>query len=168
LHVTSIRAAEMLKYACNNFHALKITFANETARLCGRLVSILQVMDLVCSNLQLNLSSLPQARLRVRRSCLPKAPPPAYLARMRDVELPMLASIWRQSHADASWVLSSGKRRIDNWPGIPGPAPTTCVKPARARAPDRQRLEPARLRSRVHLSNLLGASASSNACAHPR
>jgi len=35
-YATSIRAAEMVKYCCNNFHALKITFANETARLCER------------------------------------------------------------------------------------------------------------------------------------
>ena len=36
-HVASIRAAEMVKYCCNNFHAIKITFANETARLCQAL-----------------------------------------------------------------------------------------------------------------------------------
>ena len=34
---TSIGTAEMMKYCCNNFHALKITFANETARLCEAL-----------------------------------------------------------------------------------------------------------------------------------
>ena len=44
---TSVRAAEMVKYCCNNFHALKITFANETARLCETLgVDPFQVMDL--------------------------------------------------------------------------------------------------------------------------
>ena len=37
LHTTSVRAAEMIKYCCNNFHALKIAFANETARLCEAL-----------------------------------------------------------------------------------------------------------------------------------
>ena len=50
-HATSIRAAEMVKYCCNNFHALKITFANETARLCEALgVDPFEVMDLVCQD----------------------------------------------------------------------------------------------------------------------
>jgi GDP-mannose 6-dehydrogenase len=56
-HATSIRAAETVKYCCNNFHALKITFANETARLCEALgVDPFEVMDLVCKDTQLNIS----------------------------------------------------------------------------------------------------------------
>ena len=54
---TSVRSAEMMKYCCNNFHALKITFANETARLCNALgVDPFEVMDLVCQDTQLNIS----------------------------------------------------------------------------------------------------------------
>ena len=54
---TSVRSAEMMKYCCNNFHALKITFANETARLCEALsVDPFEVMDLVCQDTQLNIS----------------------------------------------------------------------------------------------------------------
>ena len=54
---TSVRSAEMMKYCCNNFHALKITFANETARLCNALgVDPFEVMDLVCQDSLLNIS----------------------------------------------------------------------------------------------------------------
>jgi GDP-mannose 6-dehydrogenase len=118
-HATSIRAAEMLKYACNNFHALKITFANETARLCEALgVDPFEVMDLVCRDTQLNLSkAYLKPGFAFGGSCLPKdLRATAYLAKMRDVELPMLSSILPSNrvqidHAIAK-ILSSGKRRI--------------------------------------------------------
>ncbi|MCI3953506.1 MAG: GDP-mannose 6-dehydrogenase [Burkholderiales bacterium] len=118
-HVTSIRAAEMLKYSCNNFHALKITFANETARLCEALgVDPFEVMDLVCKDRQLNISS---AYLRpgfaFGGSCLPKdLRATMYLAKSRDVELPMLGSVLASNrlHIEQAIgkVLATGKRRI--------------------------------------------------------
>jgi GDP-mannose 6-dehydrogenase len=118
-HATSIRSAEMVKYCCNNFHALKITFANETARLCEALgVDPFEVMDLVCRDTQLNLS---RAYLRpgfaFGGSCLPKdLRATLYLAKTRDVELPMLGGVLQSNrlhidHAIAK-VLASGKRRV--------------------------------------------------------
>jgi GDP-mannose 6-dehydrogenase len=45
----SLRTAEMIKYACNAFHAVKIAFANEIGTLCGSLaVSGEEVMHTVC------------------------------------------------------------------------------------------------------------------------
>jgi GDP-mannose 6-dehydrogenase len=119
LHATSIRAAEMLKYACNNFHALKITFANETARLCEALgVDPFEVMDLVCRDTQLNISkAYLKPGFAFGGSCLPKdLRATTYLAKMRDVELPMLSSILPSNRAQIDHaiakVLSSGKRRV--------------------------------------------------------
>ncbi|MCB1916013.1 MAG: UDP-glucose/GDP-mannose dehydrogenase family protein [Rhodocyclaceae bacterium] len=116
---TSVRAAEMMKYCCNNFHALKITFANETARLCAALgVDAFEVMDLVCQDTQLNIS---KAYLRpgfaFGGSCLPKdLRATSYLAKQHDVELPMLGGILQsnRSHVDLaiSRVLATGKRKI--------------------------------------------------------
>jgi GDP-mannose 6-dehydrogenase len=118
-HVTSIRAAEMVKYCCNNFHAVKITFANETARLCEALgVDPFQVMDLVCKDRQLNISAAYlKPGFAFGGSCLPKdLRATMYLAKSRDVELPMHGSVLGSNrvhieHAIAK-VLASGKRRI--------------------------------------------------------
>jgi GDP-mannose 6-dehydrogenase len=118
-HATSIRAAEMVKYCCNNFHALKITFANETARLCEALgVDAFQVMDLVCKDRQLNISpAYLKPGFAFGGSCLPKdLRATLYLAKTRDVELPMLGNVLQSNrfhidHAIAK-VLSSGRRRV--------------------------------------------------------
>ncbi len=118
-HLTSIRAAEMIKYCCNNFHTLKITFANETARLCEAMgVDAFEVMNLVCQDRQLNISP---AYLRpgfaFGGSCLPKdLRATMYFAKTHDVDLPMHGAIAASNrvhieHAIAK-VMASGRRRI--------------------------------------------------------
>jgi GDP-mannose 6-dehydrogenase len=118
-YTTSIRAAETVKYCCNNFHALKITFANETARVCETLgVDPFEVMDLVCKDTQLNISTAyMKPGFAFGGSCLPKdLRATTYLARTHDVELPMLSGILasNRAHIDHAIgkVLASGKRRI--------------------------------------------------------
>jgi UDP-N-acetyl-D-mannosaminuronate dehydrogenase len=116
---TSVRSAEMMKYCCNNFHALKITFANETARLCDALgVDPFEVMNLVCQDTQLNIST---AYLRpgfaFGGSCLPKdLRATTYLAKMHDVEVPMLAGIMQSNRDHLALalrkLLALGRRKI--------------------------------------------------------
>jgi GDP-mannose 6-dehydrogenase len=118
-HATSVRSAEMVKLCCNNFHALKITFANETARLCDALgVAPFEVMELLCKDSQLNIS---KAYLRpgyaFGGSCLPKdLRASLHLSKQRDIELPMLAGILPSNriHVDqaVAKVLATGKRRV--------------------------------------------------------
>jgi len=118
-YATSIRSAEMVKYCCNNFHALKITFANETARLCEALgVDAFEVMDLVCKDRQLNISPVYlKPGFAFGGSCLPKdLRATMHLAKQRDVELPMHAGIMASNrqhieHAIEK-IMASGKRRV--------------------------------------------------------
>ena len=116
---TSVRSAEMMKYCCNNFHALKITFANETARLCEALgVDAFEVMELVCQDTQLNISrAYLKPGFAFGGSCLPKdLRATTYLAKTHDVEIPMLAGILPSNriHLDLALhkVLATGKRKI--------------------------------------------------------
>jgi GDP-mannose 6-dehydrogenase len=118
-HVTSLRAAETVKYCCNNFHALKITFANETARLCEALgVDPFEVMDLMCKDTQLNISrAYLKPGFAFGGSCLPKdLRATAHLAKVRDVELPMLASVLASNRVHIEHairkVMESGARRV--------------------------------------------------------
>lgn len=116
---TGIRTAETLKYACNAFHALKVSFANEIGRICQALGSdSLEVMALLCEDHQLNVS---KAYLRpgfaFGGSCLPKdLRALLYLARSNDVDVPMLSELLPSNrihveHA-ADMILSRGVRDI--------------------------------------------------------
>ena len=116
---TTVRSAEMMKYCCNNFHALKITFANESARLCEALgVDPFEVMDLVCQDTQLNISrAYLKPGFAFGGSCLPKdLRATTYLAKKHDVEIPMLAGIMpsnrNQLDLALQKVLATGRRKI--------------------------------------------------------
>jgi GDP-mannose 6-dehydrogenase len=93
VHMVPIRAAESIKYACNAFHALKVSFTNELSRLYRLLgVDTREVMEVFVQDHELNISS---AYLRpgfaFGGSCLPKdLRSLLYLARINSVDLPVL------------------------------------------------------------------------------
>ncbi len=100
--------AEMVKYACNYFHALKVGFANEIGRMAKHLgVNGARVMDVVCRDERLNIS---RYYLRPGNpfggSCLPKdVNALSGLARVEGVNLPLLDHVMDSNHAHLESLL---------------------------------------------------------------
>ena len=117
--VTSIGVAELMKYACNAFHAVKITFANEIGRVAQSAgVDAREVMDFVCRDKRLNISpAYLKPGFAFGGSCLPKDLRALnYLGKTHDLTLPMLGSILgsNRAHIDHALdkVMTPGVRRV--------------------------------------------------------
>jgi GDP-mannose 6-dehydrogenase len=111
--------AEISKYVDNIWHALKVDFANEIGNVCQSLkIDSHAVMDVFLSGRKLNISSAYlKPGFAFGGSCLPKDTRAlSYLARLCDLELPLLRAIGPSNHQQiergVDWVLSFGRRRI--------------------------------------------------------
>lgn len=119
LIMTTIETSEMVKYADNVWHALKVVFANEMGAICkASAVDSHEVMNIFCRDVKLNISSqYLRPGFAFGGSCLPKdVRALSYRARTLDLELPILNAIMPSNHSQTDrafdLIRSQEKRRV--------------------------------------------------------
>ena len=116
---TSFRSAEMVKYVCNAWHALKVAFANEVGTLAKELkVDAEAVTNIFTADDKLNISpTYLKPGFAFGGSCLPKdVRALTYRAKELDLKLPLFESIMpsNDEHLKRAMdlVLQKGKKKI--------------------------------------------------------
>ncbi|MFZ0737416.1 MAG: nucleotide sugar dehydrogenase [Candidatus Acidiferrales bacterium] len=116
---TNPATAEMVKYVCNAFHALKVGFVNEIGTLCKELdVDTQAVTEIFTSDTHLNVSTAYlKPGFAFGGSCLPKdLRALTYRAKELDLRLPLLESLLpsNNEHIERAVesVLRTGKKKV--------------------------------------------------------
>ena len=116
---TDYETAEMVKYADNTWHALKVAYANEIGNVCKALgLDSHKLMDIFCQDTKLNLSPYYlKPGFAFGGSCLPKdVRALSYKAKLLDVKVPIIDAILpsndHQIERGIAAVMEKGSKKV--------------------------------------------------------